>query len=434
MLIAVALGDRRPVRFDLVVDRTAPAASRRPAGVAVGRRHGRRPEPAADADLAAASALALAGDAVRRRRLPRARRSGSTRRSRSTRRRRSAAPRAGGRPVGGQRRAGEPQLLRGRRDVATAVGHRRPTLGSDRPPARRITRRRSPPAACTCRPTGHGRADGRVVPQPRRPTAARPRYGYEATRALVQLAVDCQPAGRRVAARAWPFFDGATGRHPRRVHARRRAARRTTGTRSPWSPRPPAPTRPARTPMPTRCWTRRPSSTSDARPTTARPGSPSPGSGSTPPPRRLPHVLERGRRCCAPPPDASRRRPGDRRPTRGRAAIHATGRRSPRPSNRASARGTPSPRNARDDAIDPHRAHHVQVRVEPAGMVGGETEHLEEQAHGHRLGGQASPRLVEPLGEGYLVPVQLVEYPGDARVRDITSASASAISCSFEPK
>lgn len=34
-----------------------------------------------------------------------------------------------------------------------------------------------------------------------------PRYGYEAGRALVQLAVDCNPRGRAVAARAWPFLE-----------------------------------------------------------------------------------------------------------------------------------------------------------------------------------------------------------------------------------
>lgn len=41
------------------------------------------------------------------------------------------------------------------------------------------------------------------------------RSGYEAGRAYVQLAVDCDPAGRELAARAWPFFatesaDGGT--------------------------------------------------------------------------------------------------------------------------------------------------------------------------------------------------------------------------------
>jgi endo-1,4-beta-D-glucanase Y len=49
-------------------------------------------------------------------------------------------------------------------------------------------------------------ADGSVAPS-RAPDARSPRFGYEATRAIVQLAVDCQPAGRQLAARAWPFFD-----------------------------------------------------------------------------------------------------------------------------------------------------------------------------------------------------------------------------------
>lgn len=49
-------------------------------------------------------------------------------------------------------------------------------------------------------------ADGRVVPAPA-PDGRSARFGYEATRALVQLAVDCQASGRELAARAWPFFD-----------------------------------------------------------------------------------------------------------------------------------------------------------------------------------------------------------------------------------
>jgi len=49
-------------------------------------------------------------------------------------------------------------------------------------------------------------ADGTVAPS-RSPDGRSPRFGYEATRALVQLAVDCQPSGRELAARAWPFFD-----------------------------------------------------------------------------------------------------------------------------------------------------------------------------------------------------------------------------------
>lgn len=33
-----------------------------------------------------------------------------------------------------------------------------------------------------------------------------PRYGWDAVRVPVQLATDCDPAGRRIAARMWPFF------------------------------------------------------------------------------------------------------------------------------------------------------------------------------------------------------------------------------------
>jgi endoglucanase len=35
--------------------------------------------------------------------------------------------------------------------------------------------------------------------------------GYEAGRAYVQLAVDCDPAGQAIAARAWPFYARQAG-------------------------------------------------------------------------------------------------------------------------------------------------------------------------------------------------------------------------------
>ena len=38
------------------------------------------------------------------------------------------------------------------------------------------------------------------------PDGSSPRYGYEAARVLVQLAVDCNQFGRQLAARAWPFL------------------------------------------------------------------------------------------------------------------------------------------------------------------------------------------------------------------------------------
>jgi len=39
------------------------------------------------------------------------------------------------------------------------------------------------------------------------PSGESPRYGYEAARAVVQLAVDCDARGRAVAARVWPFLE-----------------------------------------------------------------------------------------------------------------------------------------------------------------------------------------------------------------------------------
>ena len=41
------------------------------------------------------------------------------------------------------------------------------------------------------------------------PDATGPRFGYDAARVLVQLATDCDPAGRAAAAEAWPFFERA---------------------------------------------------------------------------------------------------------------------------------------------------------------------------------------------------------------------------------
>ncbi len=40
------------------------------------------------------------------------------------------------------------------------------------------------------------------------PSGDSPRYGFEATRALVACAVDCNPIGRHIATAAWPFFLG----------------------------------------------------------------------------------------------------------------------------------------------------------------------------------------------------------------------------------
>src|SRR6266508_4056146 len=51
-------------------------------------------------------------------------------------------------------------------------------------------------------------ADGRHSEAGASPTGDSPRYGWEAARVLVQLAVDCRGAGQRIAARAWPFLEG----------------------------------------------------------------------------------------------------------------------------------------------------------------------------------------------------------------------------------
>jgi endoglucanase len=65
----------------------------------------------------------------------------------------------------------------------------------------RLTRRAPhlPPdwATVATDPSGGFRADALGRP---------PRYGWDAVRVPVQLAADCEPLGRRIAARMWPFF------------------------------------------------------------------------------------------------------------------------------------------------------------------------------------------------------------------------------------
>ncbi|MDP8960960.1 MAG: glycosyl hydrolase family 8 [Actinomycetota bacterium] len=47
---------------------------------------------------------------------------------------------------------------------------------------------------------------GEVRPIPAPGTTGPPRYGYEAVRVLIRMAADCQPRGRELAARPWPFL------------------------------------------------------------------------------------------------------------------------------------------------------------------------------------------------------------------------------------
>ena len=50
-------------------------------------------------------------------------------------------------------------------------------------------------------------ADGDHPEPQASPAGETPRYGWEAGRVLVQLAVDCRGTGQRIAARAWPFLE-----------------------------------------------------------------------------------------------------------------------------------------------------------------------------------------------------------------------------------
>ena len=58
---------------------------------------------------------------------------------------------------------------------------------------------------------GLGEAQGRQARADRlaEPTRSRrPQFGFDAARTLVRMAEDPDPAGRRIAARAWPVFEG----------------------------------------------------------------------------------------------------------------------------------------------------------------------------------------------------------------------------------
>ena len=67
----------------------------------------------------------------------------------------------------------------------------------------------------------------RVVPigSPGQPKS-KPLFGFDAVRTLVRLAEDPDPAGRRIAARSWPVFEGPQpGGHPGRARPHRQAGR-----------------------------------------------------------------------------------------------------------------------------------------------------------------------------------------------------------------
>ena len=114
----------------------------------------------------------------------------------------------------------------------------------------------SPPARL---PPDWARLEGtRPVPigSPSDPQTA-PQFGFDAVRTLVRMAEDPEPAGRQIAARAWPVFAGAKPDQPaRQPHAVRDARSATSCIRSCSWPRPGQPTPPDSLPRATGCSTR----------------------------------------------------------------------------------------------------------------------------------------------------------------------------------
>lgn len=63
-----------------------------------------------------------------------------------------------------------------------------------------------PPDWAALTPGDDGTFDGGIAPRPAPGSDDPPVFGYEAVRLVVQLAADCDPAGRDLAARMWPFL------------------------------------------------------------------------------------------------------------------------------------------------------------------------------------------------------------------------------------
>ena len=156
--------------------------------------------------------------------------------------------------------------------------------------------------------------------------------GFEAGRAYVQLAVDCDAGGPAIAARAWPFFRTEMDATINARTASTGPRRRRPPTRWRWWRRRPRRTPPATRPPPTSCSTGHPTSTARRRRTTARRGWRSAGSGSTP---RTSAAAEHGRRrrgetgrLRGGPAHRGRRRRGAARPRRGDLRAHRRQRRA----------------------------------------------------------------------------------------------------------
>ena len=208
MLIAVALGDRQ--RFDAIWRWTAAHLQRADGLLSWHWVNGTVADaaPATDADLAAASALALAGErfadgryTVESRRIGAAVLAGETT-SAGSMRLLVAGPWARA-----SRTVDVGYLMFNAMSRLWWVTGADPGWAAVAAGGRTVLATLMAPAPHLPPDWSRVGGDGSVVATIA-PDGRSPRFGYEAGRALVQLAVDCNATSRQLAASAWPFFAG----------------------------------------------------------------------------------------------------------------------------------------------------------------------------------------------------------------------------------
>ena len=264
MLLAAAIGDEKRFDLDLGLDEDEPAPAGRPDRVPVEERPAsstRRPRrtptwmPRRALLVGVVSLRPARRCATRRWRSDGAILASETADVPAARR---CWSRARGRQAAGHR---QPQLLLARRRSRRWAPRQATRAGAAWPRARAGDHDALMPDRGDCRRTGRvvrgrqARAD-RLAPANRR---RRRSFGFDAVRTLVRFAEDPDPAGRRIAARAWPVFEGRRARRHRRSSTTcpsgQPAGSRSIRWRS--SPRRARPTRPATRRRGRSCSTRR---------------------------------------------------------------------------------------------------------------------------------------------------------------------------------